>query len=76
MGRINFVDAVNIKQVHEELMSKVRTKVIYISSNKYKIQIEPVHGKILPTLEKDFPEMLNEVLSYNNEQQLPNSNNK
>ena len=42
MGSINFADPSNIRQVHTALMSKARNEAIYIS-NKYKIQIEPIH---------------------------------
>ena len=52
-------------------MIQVGNETIYIS-NKYKIQIEPTQfewDKFLPALEKDFPEILNEVLSCNNNQQ-------
>ena len=41
-------------------MSQVRNEGIHIS-NKYKIQMEPIH-------KKDFTEILNEVLSHNNNQ--------
>ena len=74
---INFAYPANIRKAHEELMTQVKTKAIHIS-NKYEIQIECIQfewDKFLPTLEKDFLEILNEVLSYNNhQQQLSNSN--
>ena len=57
VGSINFADPANIRKVHEELMSQVRTKAIYIS-NKYKIYIEPIQfewDKFLPTFERYFP---------------------
>ena len=58
-------------------MSQARNIAIHISS-KYKIQMEPIQfewDKFLPTLEKDFPEILNEVLWHsNNQHQQPNSN--
>ena len=77
MGSINFADPANIRKVHEELTSQIRTKAIHISS-KYKIQIEPIHFEwdtLPPTLEKNFPEILNDVLSHNNNQHhIPNSN--
>ena len=44
---------------------------MYIS-NKYKIQIEPIQfewEKFLPTLEKDFPDILNEILNCKTGQQ-------
>ena len=40
-GSINFADPANIRQVHKDLMSKVRNKVMYLS-NKYRIQIEAI----------------------------------
>ena len=63
MGSINFADPANIRQVHEALMSWVRNEAMNIS-NKYKIQIEPIRfewDKLLPTLKKDFQEILNEM---------------
>ena len=51
-------------------MSQVRTEALHIS-NKCKIQIEPIQfewDKFLPTLEKNFPEILNEILGHNNNQ--------
>ena len=76
MGSINFVDPANIRKVHEERMSQVRTEATHIS-NKHKTQLKPIQfewHKFLPTLEEDFPEILNEVLGQNNnQQQLLNS---
>ena len=75
VGSINLADPANIKQVHETLMNEVGIEVTYIS-NKYKIQIESVQfkcDKFLPILEKDFLDILNEVLSCkitNNTNQL------
>ena len=58
-------------------MNEVTNKATCIS-NKYKIQIEPLEfewDKFIPTLEKDFPDILNEVLSCtNNQQHQPFSN--
>ena len=58
-------------------MGQVRTEAIHIS-NKYKILIEPIKfewDKFLPTSEKDSSEILNKILSHNNnQQQIPNSN--
>ena len=71
VGSINFADLANIRRLHKELMCQVRTEAIHFSNN-YKIQIEPIQfkwDKSLPTLEKDFLEMLNEVLSHDNNQQ-------
>ena len=76
MGSINFADSADIRKAHKSLMSQVGTESTHIG-NKYKIQIEPVQfqwDKFLPTLEKDFQEILNEVLSHSNQQQLPKSN--
>ena len=60
-------------------MSQVRLDALHIS-NKYNIQVESVQfelDKFLPTLEKDFPEILNEISSCNNnQQQQPNLNTK
>ena len=73
MGSINFADPANIRQVLGILMNEVRDKSIYIS-NKYKIQKEPLQlkwDKFLPTLEKDFLDILKEVLSCKNNQQQP-----
>ena len=51
-------------------MDEVQNEATYIC-NKYKNHIEPIQfewDKFLPTLEKDFPDLLNEVLSYTNNQ--------
>ena len=77
-GSINFADTANIRKVCKELMSKVRNEAIYISS-KYKIQIEPIQFEwdmFLPTLEEDFPEILNEILSHSNKQQQQLNSNE
>ena len=42
MGDINFADPDNTRKAHKELMTRVRTEAIHIS-NKYKVQIEPLH---------------------------------
>ena len=71
LGGISFADPTNIRRAHEELMTQVGTKSMHIG-NKYKIQIEHIQfewDKIFPTLEKDFPGILNEVLSSNGQQQ-------
>ena len=50
-------------------MNQVRNKVICIN-NKYTIQIEPLHfewDKFIPTLEKEFPDILNEMLNHNSQ---------
>ena len=58
-------------------MSEVRKEAIYIS-NKYKIQIERIQfewDEFLPIPEKNFLDILNEVLSCKHTQQhQPNSN--
>ena len=41
MGGINLTDPANIRKAHEELMIQIRTKAIH-TSNKYKIQVEPI----------------------------------
>ena len=70
VGSFNFADPANIWQVYETLMNEVQNEATYIC-NKYKIHIEPIQfewDKFLPTLEKDFPYLLNEVLSFTNNQ--------
>ena len=52
-------------------MNEVRNEATYIS-NKYKIPIDTLQfkwDKLLPTLGKDFPDTLNKILSYTNNQQ-------
>ena len=52
-------------------MNQVRTKAIHIG-NKYKIQVEPMNfewDRFFATLEKDFSDILNEILSNNSQQQ-------
>ena len=58
---------------YTKLMNEVRNKATDIS-NRYKIQIETIQfkwDKFLPTLEKDFPDILNEVLCCKNNQTMP-----
>ena len=62
MDSIIFADPANIRKAHIELISQVSTIAIHIS-NKEPIKFE--WDKFLPTLHKDFPEILNEVLSCN-----------
>ena len=67
---INLTYPANSQQVYGILMNEVRDEAIYIS-NKYKIQIEPLQfdwDKFLPSLGKDFPDIINEVLSCKNNQ--------
>ena len=70
VGGINFVDPTDIRKAHKELMIQVRTTSIH------KIQIEPIHFELssfLPMFEKDFPEILNEMLTViivNNNHQI------
>ena len=69
ISNINFTDPVNIRKAHEELMNQVRNKVIH-TSNKYKVQIEPLNFEwdlFLPILEKEFPDILNEMPSHNSQ---------
>ena len=77
LGSINFMNPANIRQVHGILMNEVIDKAMYIS-NKYKFQIEHLQfnwAKALPTLEKDFQNILKKVLSCkNNQNQQPISN--
>ena len=77
VGSINFAAPANFKKVHKGLTSQVRAEAIHIG-NKYKILIESIQfewDKLLSTLEKDFLEILNEVLSHNNNpKQIPTSN--
>ena len=78
LGSINSADPANNRQVHEDLMSQVRNEAIYIS-NKNKNQTEPIKSewdKFLPTFEKDLQEILNEILSCNNNQKQPPYSNE
>ena len=43
VGSINFADPANIRKIHKELMSHVRTEAIHIS-NEYKIQMHSLNG--------------------------------
>ena len=76
MRGINFAYPADMRKSHKKLKIQVRTKAIHYS-NKHKIQIEPIQfewDRFLFTLEKDFPERLNEMVSHNRQQQPPNSN--
>ena len=66
---INFVDPVNTRTVHKKLMNQVRNKAIHIS-HKYAVQVEPLYFEwdmFIATLEKEFPDILNEKLSHNSQ---------
>ena len=59
-------------------MTQVRTEAMHIS-NKCKIQIEPIQfewNSSIPTLEKDFSDILNEMLSWTSQQQQPPNSNE
>ena len=76
MSGNNFADPVNTRKAHEELMTQGRTKAIHIST-KYKVQIEPLHFEWcrFPSMtEKDFPDILNKILSHNGQQEPSNLN--
>ena len=54
-------------------------KKLLCISNKYTVQIESLHfewDKFIPTLEKEFPNILNEIISCNSQQQPLNPNEK
>ena len=71
IGDINFMDPVNTRKEHEELMNQVRNGAICII-NKYKVQIEPLHfewDRFIPPLEKEFSNILNEMPSCSSQQQ-------
>ena len=77
IGTINFMDPANTKQAYGILVNAVRNEAPYIS-NKYKILIDPMQyewDKFLSTLEKDFLDILNEVLSCKNSLQHQLSSN-
>ena len=74
--RINFADPANMRKAQKQLMIQVRTEAMHFN-NKYKIPIEPIQfewDRFLPTLENDLPEILNERLRHNSQQQPPNLN--
>ena len=78
MGGIKFADPVNTRKAHKELVIQVRPTAIYIS-NKYTVQLEPLHfewDRFIPTLEKDFLNTINEMLSHNGQQQPLKLNKK
>ena len=57
-------------------MNKVQNEALCVS-NKYTIQIEPLHfewDKFIPTLKKAFLDILNKMLSHNHQQQPLNQN--
>ena len=75
IGGINFTDQGNMRKTYKELMTPVRNEAIHIS-NKYKLQLQHLYFEwemFIPTLEKEFPDILNEMLSHNSQQQLLNS---
>ena len=76
VGGINFADPVNTRKAHEELINQVRHEAICISS-KYKVHREPLQfewDRFIHTLENEFPDILNEMLNCNSQQQPLNAN--
>ena len=73
---MNFVDPVNTRKIHEEIVNQVRNGAIHIS-NKYTVQTEPLQFQwdmFIPTLEDEYLDISNEMLSRNSQQQPFNSN--
>ena len=76
IGGNNFVDPGNTRKARKDLMNKAGTEAIHIS-NKYKVQIEPLHlewDRFIPIFEKEFLDILNEMLGHNSQHQPLNSN--
>ena len=70
------MDLVNTRKGHQEVINQVRNEAKHIRK-WYKVQIEFLHSewdKFILTLEKEFPDILNEMLGFNNQQQPLNSN--
>ena len=77
---INFSDPVSIRKTPGELMKWVGKQSLHISK-RYKVQLETLYfewERFILTLEKGFPDILNEMLSHNHQQkeQSFNSNEK
>ena len=54
-----------MRKIHGDLMNEVSSKANCIS-NKYNVQIGPLYfkcDKFIPTLERQFPAIFNEVLN-------------
>ena len=57
-------------------MNKVRNEAIHFS-NTYKVQTEPFYSegdRFIPTLEKEFLDILNKILCHDSQQQPLSSN--
>ena len=57
VGGITFVNPVNTRKAHVELMNQVRNKAMD-NSNKYEVQIEPLYfewNRFIPMLVKGIP---------------------
>ena len=71
VGGINFMDPVSMWKAHKKLMTQVKHEAIHIS-NKYKVQLEPFYfrwERFIPSSEKEFLQLLNEMLRHNSQQQ-------
>ena len=78
IGGIIFMDPVSLRKAHKELIKQTRSDAIHIN-NKYKVQLEPFYFEwetFIPTLVKEFPDILSKMLShiYQQQQQPINSN--
>ena len=71
-----FVNSVDIRWEHKELIIQVGNRAICISM-KYTIQMEPLYSewdKFIPTSEKEFLDTLNGMLNPNSQQPPLNPN--
>ena len=63
------MDPVQTVRAYGKLMNEVSSEAQYISS-KYNVPIEPLYlewDKFIPTLERQFPDILNEMLNHDHQ---------
>ena len=63
------MDPTQTRKAHEVLMCEANREATFISAI-YSIWIDPLYfmwDKFIPTLEKYFPDLLDEILSHNNQ---------
>ena len=73
---VNIVDPIQMRRVHRDLMNEVSSEAQYIS-NKYNIKIKSLYfesNKFIPMLERQFPDILHEMLNCNHQWHPSNQN--
>ena len=70
---VNFVDPTQTRKAYEVLMCDANHEAQY-TSTKYILWIDPLYfqvDKFIPTLEKHFPDILDEILNHDDQRSAP-----